>query len=235
MNKITFKIDGVECEAKNGQYIVDAARENGIYIPTLCNIVGVTPKAACRICTVRAGGGLITSCTTPVMNGMEIENNTEEIRNIRSSIIEALFVEGNHFCPACEKSGNCELQALAYRFNIMVPRFPFSFPQREIDASSPKIIKDENRCVRCKRCIKVLKDKEGRSMFAFKNRGNHIKVVIDHEVCKDITDEMAQKAMDTCPVGSIIRKEKGFDEAIGTRKFDKVPIGHEIENKELSR
>lgn len=230
-DKIKFKIDGVVIEAEKGQYIVDAARENGIYIPTLCNIQGVKPKASCRICTVMVNGRPMTSCSTPAADGMEIESNTDEIKNIRSSIVEALFVEGNHFCPACEKSGNCELQALGYRFNMMVPRFPYSFPQRNIDASNPKLMKDNNRCIRCKRCIKVLKDEKGRSMFAFQNRGNHLEVVLDHEVCKDISDEMAQKAMDTCPVGSIIRKEKGFDEAIGTRKFDKVPIGNEIENK----
>ena len=123
MNKIVkFTIDGQECVANRDQYIIEAAKENGIYIPTLCNYTGVIPKGGCRICTVRVNGKLSTACTTPVSEGMKIENNTSELNHLRKSIIELLFVEGNHFCPSCEKSGNCELQALAYRFAMMAPR-----------------------------------------------------------------------------------------------------------------
>ena len=171
----------------------------------------------------------MTSCTTPVADGMEVQSNTDEINDIRKSIIELLFVTGNHFCPSCEKSGNCELQALAYRYQMMVPRFPFTFPQKGVDASSPKIIKDQNRCIMCKRCIKTIKDEEGRHYFAFRNRGHKLEVVLDQELGKEMTDEMAKLAMENCPVGSILYKEKGYDEPIGKRKFDKKPIGSEIE------
>src|SRR6056297_1407189 len=118
-NVIKFTIDGVECMAEEGKYIVDAARDNGIYIPTLCNIEGVKPRGACRICSVIVNGRPMTACTTPVTDGMEIESDTEELQGIRKAIIEALFVEGNHFCPSCEKSGCCDLQALAYRYSMM--------------------------------------------------------------------------------------------------------------------
>ncbi len=171
----------------------------------------------------------MTACTTPVADGMEVESDTNEINDIRKSIIELLFVSGNHFCPACEKSGNCELQALAYRYKMMVPRFPFLFPQKGVDASSPKIIKDQNRCIACKRCIKTIEDEKGRKYFAYKNRGNKLEVVLDEEMAKTMTDEIAQLAMDNCPVGSILRKEIGYIQPIGTRKFDKNPIGSEIE------
>jgi len=168
--KINFRIDGRECQSEEGKYLVDAARENGIYIPTLCNYEGLKPKGSCRICTVKLNGRYATACTTPVIDDMTIENDTEELNEIRREIIELLFVSGNHFCPACEKSGNCELQALAYRFRIMAPRFPFAFPQKNIDASHPLIIKEQNRCVLCKRCIRGIKDDKGRSIFAYKNR-----------------------------------------------------------------
>lgn len=227
-NLVKFKIDGVECMAASGSYIVDAAKENGIYIPTLCNMPGVKPQGACRICTVRINGRLMTSCTTPVADGMEIELDKPDLNDLRKSIVELLFVSGNHFCPACEKSGDCELQALGYRYQMMVPRFPYDFPQKGVDASSPKIIKEQNRCIYCKRCIKSIKDEEGRSYFAFRNRGNHLEVVLDEELGQQMSDETAEKAMQNCPVGSILVKEKGFATPIGKRKFDHQPIGSDV-------
>lgn len=228
-NKIRIKIDGNIIEAEKGQFIVDAARDNGIYIPTLCNIPGIKPRGSCRICTVMVNGRPMTACTTPIAEGMEIENDIPEIREIRKVIIEALFVEGNHFCPSCEKSGNCMLQALAYRFQMMVPRFPYNFPTKEVDASHPKIVKDQNRCIMCKRCIKAIKDEKGRSFFAYYKRGHKLEVHVDPDMAMEMTDEIAQKAMEVCPVGSILVKEKGYDVPIGKRLYDKMPIGSDIE------
>ena len=226
---VKFKIDGVECMAEAGTYIVEAARENGIYIPTLCNIRGVKPRGSCRICTVLVNGRPMTSCTTPVTDGMEIENNTPEINDIRKAIVEVLFVEGNHFCPSCEKSGNCELQALGYRFKMMVPRFPYSFPVREIDASNPKIIKDHNRCILCKRCIRAIKTDDDKTVFAFKKRGLHLEINVDPEMGDKFTNEMAVKAAEICPVGAILLREKGYQIPIGKRKYDLAEIGSDIE------
>ena len=232
---VRFTIDGTECMATRGQFLVDAARENGIFIPTLCNYPGVKPKGSCRICTVKVNGKLMTACTTPVAEGMNIENESNDIIELRKSIIELLFVEGNHFCPTCEKSGNCELQALAYRFRILVPRFPFQFPYRSVDASHPRIIKDHNRCILCKRCIRAITDETGRSIFAYRKRGIGVEVVVDPQLGKQLTEELAQKAMDVCPVGSILVKEKGFNIPIGERKYDKSPIGSDIENMQVTK
>ncbi len=228
---IKIVIDGKEIEAKKGDTILAAAAANGIYIPTLCAFEGIKPKASCRICTVNVNGRPMTACTTPASEGMEIENNTDEIADIRKAIVEAMFVEGNHFCPSCEKSGNCDLQALAYRYNMMVPRFPYSFPTRPIDATNPKLMLDTNRCILCLRCVRGLFDENGKRLFGIKQRGVHAEVVIDHAVAANISDEMAQKAMNICPVGVILKKEIGFDQAIGTRKYDKVPIGIDNDNK----
>ena len=233
-NTINFTIDGKACTTEPGKYLVEAAKENGIYIPTLCNYDGLKPKGSCRICTVKVKGRLTTACTSPVYEGMEVENNTDELNDIRKSIIELLFVSGNHFCPACEKSGNCELQALAYRFQVMVPRFPYIFPQKEVDASYPKIIKDQNRCILCKRCIRGIKDDKGRSVFACKYRSNKTLVVVDPGLAAELTDEKAKEAMDICPVGSILVRERGFVTPIGERKYDLSPIGSEIENQSKS-
>jgi [NiFe] hydrogenase diaphorase moiety small subunit len=226
---ITFKIDGKECTAQEGTLLVEAAKANGVYIPTLCNYPGLKPKASCRICTVKINGRPMTACTTPVLQGMEIENNTEDLNEIRKEIIELLFVSGNHFCPACEKSGDCELQALAYRFHIMAPRFPFAFPQKTVDASHSKIIKEQNRCILCKRCIRGIKDEKGRSIFAYRNRSHKSEVVVDPLLGAEMSWEKANEAMNICPVGSILVRERGFITPIGERKYDKEPIGSDIE------
>ena len=231
MNEIKIKIDDKTIVTQKGKTILEAANEHGIYILTLCHFPGVPPKGSCRMCTVKVNQRFMTSCSTPAVDGMIIENVSDDIEDFRKSIIELLFVSGNHFCPACEKSGNCELQALAYRYKMMVPRFPFLFPKKAVDASSPKIIKEQNRCILCKRCIKTIKDKENKRYFAFKYRGNKLEVVLDKKMGKTMPDELARKAMENCPTGSIIYKEQGFIAPIGNRKFDKKPIGSELEYK----
>jgi len=230
---IKFKIDGKDCMGQKGQKIVDAATDNHIYIPTLCNIPGIKPRGACRICTVRVNGRLMTACTSPIAEGMEIESQSRDIENLRKAIIELMFAEGNHFCPSCERSGDCELQALAYRHQILVPRFKFQFSKRTVEASHSKLIKDHNRCILCKRCIRAIKDEKGRSLFAFGRRGHHIQINIDTKLSQSMTDIEAKKASEICPVGALLQKEKGFVNPIGQRKYDEVPIGHEIETLEI--
>ena len=229
MNKVlNFTVDGVICLAEKGQTILEAANANGIYIPTLCNLPELKPRGSCRVCNVKVNGKLMTACTTPVADGMEIENNTDDVTDIRKSIIELLFVEGNHLCPYCEKSGNCDLQALAYRYKIYAPRFPYLFPDRDIEATD-KLLKDHNRCILCKRCIRAIKDQDGRSIFAFKRRGHKVVINVDTMLSSSMSDEQAQQAMEICPVGAILKKEIGFKVPIGERKYDKAPIGSELE------
>jgi len=232
MNKIIkFSIDGQECIGEKGQYVLEAALANGIYIPSLCNIAGLKPRGACRICNVKVNGKFMTACTTPITEGMEVENKIPEIDNLRKAIVEMLFVEGNHLCPACEKSGECDLQALGYRFGMMVPRFPYQFPDRDLEASHPKLVKDHNRCILCKRCIRAIKDEKGRTIFAFKKRGHKVVINIDTELSSSMSDEQATEAMQICPVGAILKKETGFKTPIGKRKYDQHPIGYHYEHK----
>jgi len=232
MSKVLITIDGKGFLADSEKTVLEVAKENHIYIPTLCNLEGIKPQGSCRICTCMIDGRMMTACTTPVNNGMVVVSKTDELDKLRSKIVELLFAEGNHFCPACERSGNCELQALAYLYKIMVPEFDYIFPNRDVDASHPKLIIDHNRCILCKRCIRRKREPENPTWFVFENRGNKVKINFDHELTSDMDDELAQKAMDTCPVGAIIRKEKGYDVPIGRRKYDLHPIGNDIEGKE---
>ncbi len=227
--KFKILIDGKELSVKHGQTILEVASNNGIYIPTLCNYVNLEPQASCRVCSVKVNGRPMTACTTTVRPKMEIENDTKEMNELRKIIIETMFITGNHFCPSCEKSGNCELQALAYRLKMDVPQFSYSFSNKDIDASNPKLMIDHNRCIKCKRCARGIKTDDGKDIFAFKNRGKKIMISIDNELAKNISDEKAQEAMDICPVGAILKKERGFIDPIGTRKYDNKPIGSDIE------
>ncbi len=229
MSEIKIQINGKECVARAGQTIVEAAKANGIYIPTLCNFEGLKPAGTCRICTVKVGGRNMAACTTPVGNGMMVETNTAELEELRKAIVEMLFVEGNHMCPTCEKSGNCELQALGYRYRMMVPRFPYLFPVRQVNAGSPKIYIDGNRCVQCLRCVRSVKSPDGKKVFGLVKRGAKTIISIDSALAAGLTEEQAQKALEMCPVGAILRKEVGFQVPIGSRKFDAKQIGSDIE------
>jgi len=222
---VRFTIDGKECTGEKGQTIVEAAQQNGVYIPVLCYFEGIKPPGTCRICTVKVNGRPMAACTTPVAEGMVIKNDTPELNEMRKTAIELLFVEGNHFCPSCEKSGSCDLQALAYRYQMMAPRFEYEFSRRELDATPPKIVLERNRCILCKRCINGIRTADGKALFAYANRGNKATINIDTTLADRLTDEMADTAMDMCPVGAIIKKGRGFTTPIGRRKYDTTPIG----------
>ena len=228
--KLYFEIDGKPCYAADGQSVIDAAKANGIFIPSLCHVEGVKTAGSCRVCNVNVNGRMMTACTTPVSENMVVENDTEELNELRKTIIEVLFVSGNHFCPSCEKSGNCELQALAYRYQMLVPRFPYEFPIKGVDASADHIFHDRNRCILCKRCIRTV-TKDGKNVFAFHGRGGeHLHVAMDEDLASQLTEQEAQEAMEICPVGAILKKEQGYLVPIGERKFDTTPIGSDIEN-----
>jgi [NiFe] hydrogenase diaphorase moiety small subunit len=225
MSKIDFTIDGRSYQAESGQTIVQAAKANGVYIPTLCNYEGLKPVGSCRICTVRVNGRYMAACTQILAAGMAVETTAPDLEDMRRTVIEMLLVEGNHMCPTCEKSGNCELQALAYRYQIMAPRFPYQFPVRRLEPLTEKLLLDHNRCIECQRCVRSVRTKDGRRIFVPQYRSNRRKIGVDTALAAELSDEEARRAMDTCPVGAILRREVGFAVPIGRRKFDGKPIG----------
>ncbi len=228
----TFSIDDKDIEAKEGQTILQAADAAGIYIPRLCAKDELEPYGACRVCTVLVNGRPQAACTQPAAPGIIVENETEELKRMRKQLIEMMFVEGNHFCMFCEKSGNCELQALAYRFGITAPTLPYMFPRRELDGSHPEVFIDRNRCVLCGRCVRASKDLDGKSVFEFVGRGLNKMIAVNSSTLLAATDlQSSDKAVDICPVGAILRKHVGYTVPVGKRHYDSAPIGSEIEAK----
>lgn len=222
MNKlIPIKIDGKNIQAEEGKNLVDVAKENGVYIPTLCYFRESNPSlGTCRICTVKLNGRHTASCTTKVSEGMDIEIDTPELLDNRKAIIEMLYAEGNHFCPTCEKSGNCDMQNLAYDMGLTYTRYPHVFSDKMVDFTPKRMIMESNRCILCKRCVEEVKTKEGKSVFSFVQRGVKTRVQIDYQEEERLNEGEALRAMALCPVGAILVKGMIHEEPFGDRKYD---------------
>jgi [NiFe] hydrogenase diaphorase moiety small subunit len=228
----SFVLDGREIEARRGETILQAADRAGLYIPRLCAMNGLEPFGACRVCTVLVNGRPQSACTQPATPGVVVESNTESLGAMRRRIVEMLFVEGNHYCMFCEKSGNCELQAMGYRLGLLAPELPYQFPKRELDATHPDVMIDRNRCILCGRCVLASRDQDGKHVFGFVGRGAERKIAVNAAGPLGATElAMTDKAAEVCPVGAIVKKRQGYRVPVGKRKFDKNPIGQEIEER----
>ncbi len=219
-NKVKLTIDGKLIKAEAGKNLVDVAKENKIFIPTLCYFKELNPLGTCRICTVKLNGKHTTGCTVKVSEGMNIEVNTPELLDNRKAIIEMLYAEGNHFCPTCEKSGNCDMQNHAYDMGITVTRYPHVFSDKIVDITPKRMIMETNRCILCKRCVEEIKTRDGKDVFSFVQRGVRTRVNIDYEQEAKLSEAEALYAMKICPVGAILIKGVAHEQPFGERKYD---------------
>ena len=222
----TFLLDGKTIPFTEGQTIMDAALAAGEYIPHLCHKPEFSPHGCCRVCVVNINGRFTSACTQPAVDGMEIDNSSRQVNDYRKSLLQMLFVEGNHVCPACEKSGACQLQAVAYYVGMLSPRFTHFFPRRDVDASHPDIAIDFNRCILCELCVRASRDVDGKNIFAVNGRGIKAHLVVDTPSGKlgDSAITAQDKAVQVCPVGAILPKNRGYDAPIGQRLYDRFPV-----------
>ncbi len=151
---------------------------------------------------------------------MKVEVDTEPLRDTRKAIVEMMFSEGNHFCPGCEKSGDCDLQHMGYEMGVSRSRFPHLFKDRLIDFNPRRMVIEHNRCVKCHRCVEEVITDEGKKVFSFVNRGNETVVGIDYEQEKKLTKEQAINAMHICPTGAILVRGQSLARPFGDRKYD---------------
>ena len=225
-DRITFLLDGEPVEAEPGQTIMEAAEAAGLWIPRLCHLPGLEPWGGCRVCTVLDNGRPAAACIQPAAEGHYVESETEELAALRRAVVEMMFTEGNHFCMVCERSGNCELQALAYRFGITAPVLPYAFPVREVDASHPDILLDHNRCILCARCVRASRDLDGKHVFGFVGRTDRRRIGVNAEArLADTEADVTDRALDVCPVGALLRKRTAYRVPLGARRYDLRPIG----------
>jgi [NiFe] hydrogenase diaphorase moiety small subunit len=221
----TFRLDGNDVPFDEGQSILAAALAAGHYIPYLCYHPEFTPHGSCKVCTVRVNGRTQASCTQPAREGDMVEANVEELSALRRDVVQLLFVEGNHFCPSCEASGNCTLQAVGYEVGLTNPRNPL-FPVRTVDASHPEVLLELNRCILCELCVRASALVDKKNVFALSGRGITKRLVVNAESGQLVDTNLSvnDKAMSVCPVGAILRKRRGFSVPIGERKYDAHPI-----------
>ena len=224
-----INIDNQPVSFKTGQTILEVAKAAGVYIPHLCHHPQLKPHGGCKLCTVMVNGRYQTACTFKVVNGQEIDVDTPELNAMRRSLVQMLFIEGNHLCPTCEKAGNCELQALGYEYEMMSPHFVLQYPNREVDASHPEVLIDRDRCVLCERCVRASRELDGKSVFAVAGKGREATLIVNSPsgLLGDSDFAVTDHAARICPVGAILIKRVGFAQPIGERIFDREPISAE--------
>jgi bidirectional [NiFe] hydrogenase diaphorase subunit len=221
---VSIKIDGEYVEAPAGQTILEAARANKKYIPTLCYLEGLSAVGACRLCIVEVSGvgRLLPACTTPVQDGMSVTTNSERLTRYRRMVVEFLFSERNHYCAVCVSNGHCELQAMAQKLGVTSVEYPYSYPRLPIDMSHERFVLDHNRCILCTRCVRVCDEVEGAHVLDVASRG------IRSMISCDLNRPWGQarnctscgKCVQVCPTGALA--EKGWAVEEMTKRVDNI-------------
>ena len=160
MEMVNCKINGIAVSVPKGSTILEAARAAGVEIPTLCYMKKINEIGACRICIVEATGarGLVTACVYPVSEGMEVKTNTPKVQAARRTTLELLLSTHDKKCLSCSRSTNCELQKLCREYGVEESRFEGYKPHYELDTSTPHLVRDNNKCILCRRCVAVCRE-----------------------------------------------------------------------------
>jgi bidirectional [NiFe] hydrogenase diaphorase subunit len=207
MSVVTLTINGEMVSAQEGQSLLTVLREQGIGIPTLCHLEGLSERGGCRLCLVELEGNpkLQASCVTTVQEGMVVSTHSERLVNYRKMILELLFAERNHICAVCVMNGHCELQYQAAVAGMDHVRYEYLNPDLPMDASHDRFVLDHNRCILCTRCVRVCDEVEGAHTWDVMGRGVNSRVITDlnQPWGSSMSCTSCGKCVQVCPTGAL--------------------------------
>ena len=233
MSKVHIKINNLPLEVEEGTLLIDAARMLNIDIPHMCYHPDQESKAHCRLCVVEVKGQrkLQTSCTTPVAEGMEVFTDTKKVYDAQVGVLELMLADHKQNCLSCARNGNCELQALCRRFNLLHPELPDISSKEPLRVDNPSIVKDPAKCVKCGRCVKACEELQGISALTYSGRSSHFKVTTAFDLPMWETDcILCGQCSLVCPVGAIVEKDdtQGVWRAIHSDKHVIVQVAPSV-------
>lgn len=207
---VKFTINGKEIMVEKGTTILEAARKNGIFIPTLCYDEELSIYGGCRLCLVEIEGSkkLAASCSTLVKDGMVVYTETERLVKIRRDILDLLLSNHPNDCLTCEKVGECGLQDLYYRYGVKRGTYIGEVKNYAIDSFNPVMERDQNKCILCGKCVRVCKEIQVTNAIDFSGRGFYAKIAtgfdkpIDYKNCR-----LCGQCISMCPTGALINKQ----------------------------
>jgi len=210
MEMVNVKVNGIAVSVPKGSTILEAARAAGVEIPTLCFLKEINEIGACRICVVEATGarGLVTACVYPVAEGMEIQTNTEKVRKARKTTLELILSTHDKKCLSCVRSTNCELQKMCRDYGVEDNgTFDGFNPHYEIDTSAPHLVRDNNKCILCRRCIAKCKE-QFVSVIGANDRGidTHVSCAFEKPL-NDTPCVSCGQCTVVCPTGALVEKD----------------------------
>ncbi len=204
---IKLKIDNIEVTVPEGTMILNAARANGIVIPTLCDLEGLTGYGGCRLCMVEIHGSpkLFAACVTPVSMGMEVVTQSDKLKEYRKMAVQFILAERTHICSVCVANNACELQKLANELGVDHVMFEREWTSHPVDSTHDFLVLDRNRCILCTRCIRVCDEIEGVHTLDLKMRGRDAQVIVDldDQWGESTSCTSCRKCAKVCPVGAI--------------------------------
>ena len=224
MSQLT--LNGKEIDFRDGANLLEVCVDAEVYVPHLCWNREYPAFGSCRVCSVLVDGRLVAACTTRAEAGMRVETESVELEALRSELLKMLFVEGNHICPGCEKSGSCQLQAVAYYHGVLAPNLTHFYPEREVDASHPDVLLDYNRCIQCGLCVRASDITDKKRVFSLGGRGLQTRLMVNSASGKlcDTDLSATDRAVSVCPVGALLIKHRGYKTPIGERLYDRGPV-----------
>ena len=211
MDMLNVKINGISVSVEKGSTILDAARAAGVEIPTLCFMKEKNEIGACRICVVEAiegrGFRIVTACVYPVSEGMEVLTNTEKIQKARRTTLELILSTHEKKCLSCVRSTNCELQKLCRDYGVEESAFEGFKPTYELDTSTPHLVRDNNKCVLCRRCVAACNEQYV-GVIGANNRGIDTAIGTPFEVgLSNVPCISCGQCTVVCPTGALVEKD----------------------------